>query len=171
MATLKSATDPATDEYVRTIVLEHHLRALYDAYSACLDAGDFDRWPEFFTDDCRYRVMSAENHEDGLLHAPIYCDSKGMLLDRVSATRVMVYEHRRQRRFVTGLRVTGQESGIIRATANILLTEAMIDRDPVLAFTGRFIDEIVETDAGLRFRDRLCLYDNYRIVQNLMFPV
>lgn len=152
--------------------LELHWRVerLYDRYSACLDAGRFDEWPDFFTDDARYRVQSLENHERGLPHAPIYCDGKGMLRDRVSATRVMVYEPRRQRRFVSGLQVE-QHGTTIRATAKFMLTETMIDRDPVLALTGCYTDEIVSEGGLLRFRDRLCLYDNYRIIQNLIFPI
>lgn len=150
--------------------LHWRVQQLYDRYSACLDAGNFELWPEFFTDDARYRIQSAETHERGLLHAPIYCDGKGMLLDRVSATKVMVYEPRRQRRFVSGLQVT-QHGSAIRSRSNFMLTEAMIDRDPVLAMTGSYIDEIVSDDGVLRFRDRLCVYDNYRIVQNLIFPV
>lgn len=143
---------------------------LHNRYAACLDDGDFGSWPEMFTDDGRYRVQSAENHEKGLLHAPIYCDGKGMMRDRVSATEVMVYEKRRQRRFVSAIRIL-EAGDVIRSTANVMLTECFIDRDPVLALTGVFIDEIVEQSGELRFRDRLCVYDNYRVVQNLMFPV
>lgn len=166
-----SAAETESSEVLNAMTLQYRLQRLYDDYSACLDAGEFDRWPDFFTDDCRYRVQSAENAEAGLPHAAIYCDGKGMLRDRVSATRVMVYERRRQRRFISGLKVIGEEAGVIRSTAIVLLTEAMIDRDPVLAMTGYFADEIVTIGEQLRFRDRLCVYDNYRIVQNLMFPV
>lgn len=147
-----------------------HVHRLHEVYAACLDAADFDAWPDFFTDDCRYRVQSAENHARGLPHAPIYCEGKGMLRDRVSATRVMVYEPRRQRRFLSGLRIL-DTGPVIRSTVNIMLTEAMIDRDPVLALTGCYIDEMVVDQGTLRFRDRLCVYDNYRVMQNLIFPI
>ena len=159
-----------TEDDERDLVLRQRLRHLYVDYAACLDAGEFELWPDFFTEDGCYRVQSAENYEQSLLHAAIYCEGKGMIRDRVSATRVMVYEKRRQRRFVTNLRVL-ERGGTIRATANLMLTEAMIDRDPVLALTGRYIDEIVEEGGKLLLRDRLCVYDNYRVVQNLMFPL
>jgi hypothetical protein len=52
-----------------------------------------------------------------------------------------------------------------------MLTEAMLDRDPVLAMTGQVIDRFRLEGETLRLEDRLCVYDNYRIVQNLIIPV
>ena len=150
--------------------LKAAVRDLYEDYCATLDDGDLQAWPDFFTDDCLYRVQSAENHDLGLAHAPIYCRGKGMLLDRVSASGVMVYEARRQRRFVTNVRISATEP-LIRASASFLLTEAMLDRDPVLAMTGRYIDAIRIEDGRLKLHDRLCVYDNYRIIQNLIHPL
>jgi anthranilate 1,2-dioxygenase small subunit len=85
------------------------LRDFHDDYADVLDRGDLDRWPDFFTADCRYRVMSAETHEQGMLHAPIYCEGRGMLEDRIAATRVMVYEPRRQRRQFFNVQVESLE--------------------------------------------------------------
>lgn len=150
--------------------LELRIRAVCEAYCACLDDADFEKWPTFFTEDCIYRVQSAENHARGLEHAPIYCDGIGMVRDRVSATKVMQYEPRRQRRFVSNLRILGVGE-YIRSSMSFMLTEAMLDRDPVLAMTGQYLDEFVVTENGLKLRSRVCLYDNYRIVQNLIFPL
>jgi hypothetical protein len=48
----------------------------------------------------------------------------------------------------------------------------MLDRDPILALTGRYIDAIEHRGQGdYRIQDRLCVYDNHRIVQNLIFPI
>jgi len=161
---------PAAADAEALVLLEQQIRRLNDHYCGCLDDRDFDRWPDFFVDDCLYLVQSHENHTRGLPHADIYCAGKGMLRDRVSATGVMVYEARQQRRFTSALRVldTGPNP---RAVTNFMLTEAMIDRDPVLALTGRFDDEFAWVDGRLLLRRRICVYDNYRIVQNLIFPV
>jgi 3-phenylpropionate/cinnamic acid dioxygenase small subunit len=95
-----------------------------------------------------------------------------MLLDRVSATSVLVYEERRQRRMVYNLRVTSDLDGVIHSQASFTLVEHMIDRDPILALAGRYIDVVKHKGGdGYRIQDRLCVYDNYRIVQNLMFPI
>ena len=166
------STSPARIEDAREA---RRLRALvrdfHEDYAATLDAGELDAWPNFFAEDGRYRVMSAETHEQGLLHAPIYCDGRGMLLDRIAATRVMVYEPRRQRRQFFNVQVDGLDGERLHARASFILTEAMLDRDPVLAMTGVVIDRLRLTGESLILEDRLCVYDNYRILQNLIFPV
>jgi anthranilate 1,2-dioxygenase small subunit len=151
--------------------LRGRLRDFYEDYAACLDDRDFVRWPEFFTEDARYRVQPAENYKRGLPHAPIYCEGKGMLHDRVSATSVLVIEPRRQQRMVSNVRIRSVEGSSIKAQAGFILIENYHDRDPVLALTGRYIDEILCDGETLLIKDRTCVYENYRIVQNLMFPV
>ncbi len=42
------------------------LADLYTDYADCLDSDAFERWPEFFTEDCAYRITSSENYEAGL---------------------------------------------------------------------------------------------------------
>ena len=39
---------------------------LYSAYADCLDSDALERWPDFFTADCYYRITSAENYEAGM---------------------------------------------------------------------------------------------------------
>ena len=46
--------------------LRLELEDLFAAYAACLDDGELERWPEFFTDDCRYEIIPRENFERGL---------------------------------------------------------------------------------------------------------
>ncbi len=151
--------------------LRARLRDFHDDYAATLDRGDLEAWPDFFTDEARYRVMSAETHAQGLSHAPIYCEGRGMLLDRVAGTRVMVLEPRQQRRCFFNVQVERIEGEYALARASFMLTEALIDRDPVLAMTGVVIDRFRVSDDTLLIEDRLCVYDNYRIVYNLAFPI
>ena len=49
--------------------------------------GALERWPEFFTEACVYKVIPRENVEQGLPVALIYCESRDMLVDRVVAMR------------------------------------------------------------------------------------
>lgn len=162
------ALAPRTDA---ALLRSMKVRAFYDAYSACLDGGNLEGWCDFFTDDAFYCVQSAENHVAGLPHGDIWCDGRGMLEDRVSGIRVMVYEPRRQRRFVSGVQVS-EEGGMLRANSNFMLVESMIDRDPIVALVGRSSDVLVEqADGSLLLKERLCVYDNYRVFQNIIVPV
>ncbi|PWG73411.1 hypothetical protein DF186_23215, partial [Enterococcus hirae] len=42
-------------------------------YAHCIDTDDLERWPDFFTEDCRYHVTTAFNQAHnlpaGLIHA------------------------------------------------------------------------------------------------------
>ena len=148
------------------------LRDFHDDYCACLDDADLERWPDFFVDDCRYRVLSKENHDAGLPLSLIYCDGRGMLLDRVMALREStVYEPRSLRHFVSACRITGEAPNGFTAQSNFLIIESLSDREPTVNLVGRYLDSFVESDQGIRLRDRWCVVDNYRIRTSLVIPV
>jgi anthranilate 1,2-dioxygenase small subunit len=152
--------------------LRVELRDLYDDYASCLDEMDLDAWCGFFTDDCTYKVISFENHSQDLPLALIECRGIGMVRDRVAAIReTAVYEPRQLRHFVSGVRVDRAEGEVVAARANFLVAESLSDREPQIALVGRYLDRLVRVGAALRFRERLCVIDNYRIRTSLVVPV
>lgn len=160
------ARSPAKGDIARS-----EIAAFYDDYVVGLDEGRIEQWPEFFTDDAFYRVTAWENFERSLPHSLIYCDGRSMIVDRALAIRqTTVHEVRRLRYFVSGLSVA-MESGMARVRSNFLVIEALSDRDPQVFLVGRSHDEVVRTPDGLRFRKRVCVYDNYRILTSLIMPV
>jgi hypothetical protein len=70
---------------LEAIVRRWELEQLFTDYVHCLDADELERWPDFFTEDCFYRITSAENYDAGLPLGLIYATSRDMLKDRVSA--------------------------------------------------------------------------------------
>ncbi len=148
------------------------LRDLYEDYAACLDAEDFAAFPHFFTEDALYQVISRENHDAGLRHAPIYCSSRAMIVDRLMALKeAALYQPRSLRHFISGVRITSGEGAELRAQANFLIVESLLEQDPQVLMVGRYLDRIVRTTEGLRFAERSCVYDNYRIRTTLVIPV
>jgi len=153
-------------------ILRAQLRDFYDDYTFYLDEGQLERWPEFFTEDCHYRVISQESYDAGWLVATIYCDGLNMIKDRVTALReTTVYEPRSLRHLVSGLQITGLEDECIKAQANFAILESMSDREPVVNMVGRYVDTVTKTQSGFLFKDRTCVYDNYRIRTSLIIPV
>src|SRR5215831_101876 len=69
------------------LALRARLADLYCAYTDALDDGELERWPDFFTEECIYKVIPRINFERGLPLAAIYCESRAMLVDRVVALR------------------------------------------------------------------------------------
>ena len=97
-ATYKDAPDRRRGLVVRRLELEE----LYTDYVHCLDADELERWPDFFTEDCFYRITSAENYEAGMPLGLIHATSRNMLKDRVSALReANIYEPQRYRHLVS----------------------------------------------------------------------
>ena len=98
--------------------------------------------------------------------------SDRMLRDRVLALReTQVYGPRHWRHFVSGARVLQVEDGVIHATANVMVTEAMSDAVPTILLVGRYNDRLVRRDGRLWFVERSVIYDNYRVVRSLIAPV
>jgi anthranilate 1,2-dioxygenase small subunit len=152
--------------------LRSELRDLYDDYALVLDDMELEHWVEFFTDDAVYKVISSENHAEGLELATLSCTGRPMLMDRVAAARMTtVYEPRTIRHSVGCVRVNNVAEGRIEAQANFVLFESLLDREPHILMVGRYLDVVVREGAALKFRQRLCVYDNYRIRTSLIIPV
>ena len=152
--------------------LRRRLRDFNDDYIAVLDAGDLESWPAFFTEDCTYKAMLAENYALNLPIGIIDCDGIGMVKDRVTALRTSSeHEDRRLRHVISGLWVKDLAEGAIHAEANFVVFEALSYREPTLFAMGRYIDEIVEDGEGFLFRKRIAVIDNYHIRTSLVFPL
>jgi anthranilate 1,2-dioxygenase small subunit len=158
-------TTPAT-------TLRAELRDIYEDYAFCLDEDRLESWPDFFTDDCHYRVLSRENHDAGLPLGLIYCMNKNMLRDRVTALReTTMFEPRSLRHFISGVMVRDAKGDEVRAQANFAIMESLSDREPTLNMVGRYLDCWRSTDEGWRIARRDCVYDNYRVRTSLIVPV
>src|SRR6267143_4013021 len=128
------------------------LEQLYTDYAHCLDADELERWPDFFTEDCFYRITSAENYEAGLPLGLIYATSRNMLKDRVSALReANIYEPQRYRHLISGIRIEGEAAGALDVTANFLVVRTMQDGGMILFAAGRYVDRVGRAEVGWKF--------------------
>ena len=148
------------------------LHDLYTAYAACLDTDALEGWPEFFTEDCRYRITSAENYDSGLPIGLIYATSKNMLRDRVSALRqANIYEPQRYRHLITGVAIAGRDEGGIEVTASFLVVRTMQDGGMTVFAVGRYIDRVVRGPSGWQFARKDVVLDSRRIDTLLAIPL
>src|SRR6266566_3656676 len=128
------------------------IEQLYTAYAHCLDDDRLEEWPEFFTEDCAYRVTSAENYEAGLPLGIIYATSKNMLVDRVMALRrANIYEPQRYRHLISAMQIATSEGDALDAVANFLVVRTMQDGAMTLFAAGRYVDRVVRSDTGWKF--------------------
>ena len=154
------------------IELRLNVSDLYASYSACLDAGRFDDWPEFFTEDCRYRVVSRENHERNLPLGTMDLQSRGALLDRVYAVQSTLFHAPYYQRHIVGpVRILGREGETILAEANYLVIRTKRDQPSEVFNAGRYLDRIVAVQQGLRFADKICIFDSELIPNSIIYPL
>lgn len=148
------------------------VNVLNTAYAHCIDNDTLESWPDFFVADCVYQVIGRENVEAGLPAAVMFCDSKGMLVDRVVALRkANVYPEHTSRHLVGNCLITGVDGDVIRAEANYVVFQTRLDGETKIFNAGKYVDEIVTIDGALKFRSRTCVYDTHRIQTLLVTPI
>lgn len=152
--------------------LRCELDDLYAEYAGCLDDRELDRWPEFFTEKCIYKIIPRENYRRGLPLATWLSESKGMLLDRVVAIRqTSMYAPRYLRHVVSGIRIKGWEADILSTQANYLVLETLVDDVTRIFNAGTYLDRLVVEDGRLKFKEKLCVFDSIVVPNSLIYPI
>ena len=166
-ASVTAASAPAADPALRFAILD-----LYAAYAACLDEQRYAEWPEFFVDDCVYRVQPRENFDRGLPLATLAFESKGMLRDRVYAiTQTLFHAPYYQRHVVSGIALQTQRSDGYDVTASYLVLRTKQNEPTEVFNTGRYIDVLVWQVDRLKFKSKLCVFDSELIANSLIYPI
>jgi salicylate 5-hydroxylase small subunit len=148
------------------------LTQLYADYASAVDSGHWDLWPEFFTDDCVYRLQPRENHERGFPLATLCFTSKGMLKDRAYGIRETLFHDPYYQRHVVGTPVVRSvEDGRIRSEAHYAVFRTKLSELSTVFNVGRYIDVVVRTPAGLKFASRECIYDSEMIPNSIIYPI
>jgi anthranilate 1,2-dioxygenase small subunit len=149
---------------------------LIHAYVQCIDDDRLEEWPDFFTEDCLYQIIPRENTDQGLPIAVMYCDSRGMLQDRVVAHRkANLFAPHLYRHLVSALRVTDQDKGMVTARSNYAVFRTALD--PINYGTtevysvGEYRDKIFFVDGVAKFQERIVIVDTSRIQSLLVTPL
>ena len=149
-----------------------NLTRLYADYASALDCGDWDLWPEFFTETCTYKLQPRENFERGFPLATLWFDSKGMLKDRVYCIRETLFHDPYYQRHVVGApRVLAAQGDRISAEANYAVFRTKLSQETTVFNAGRYLDVIQRTPDGLKFESRLCIYDSEMIPNSIIYPI
>ena len=139
-----------------SIELRLRLADLYAAYDDTLDEQAWERWPEFFTGNGIYKVLPRENFDQGLPAAMVYCESRAMLVDRVTALReALVFAPRLIRRVAGApcLRQAGPHG--MRLGSSFVLFQTMLNEPSSVFLCGRIYDRVVNEAGELRFAERI----------------
>ncbi len=141
-------------------------------YAGAVDAGQWELWPEFFTDDAVYRLQPRENHERGFPLATLSFTSKGMLKDRVYGIRETLFHDPYYQRHVVGAPIVRKAAaGRFECEANYAVFRTKLSEPSTVFNVGRYLDVIVRTPAGLKFARRECIYDSEMIPNSIIYPI
>ena len=148
------------------------LSDLYASYSACIDARRFEEWPAFFTEDCRYRVVARENHERNLPLGTMDLQTRGALMDRVYAVQSTLFHAPYYQRHIVGpTHIISRDGDAILAEANYLVIRTKRGQPSEVFNAGRYLDRIVPVSEGLRFAEKICIFDSELILNSIIYPL
>ena len=137
------------------------IAALNADYAAAIDDDRLEEWPDFFLQDCLYKITSADNLRDGNEAGIVYADSRAMLADRVLALRrANIYERQTYRHIVGTPRLITSDTSDIRAETPFLVIRTMRDGRMDLFVAGRYRDRLRDMDNTLRFQERIVICDS-----------
>jgi len=142
-------------------------------YVEAIDDDKLEAWPDFFVEQCRYVVTTADNLAQGLPLGLIYATSRAMLRDRVRSLRqANGYEGQRYRHVISPSRLEVSEGGLVRAQTNFIVVRIMHSGETIVFATGRYDDRIaLDTAEGPRFVEKMVVLDSRLIDTLLAIPL
>lgn len=151
---------------------QHRVYDLYVRYTETLCDLHIEKWPEYFTDDCLYRVISRSNYERGQLIGPMFAERKGALQDRVKAIQeTLVYSARSLTHLVSGIRVVSGNEAALHTRSSVAVYQTLVDGTTELLLVGRTFDVVDASTTSLKFRERVVVFDTELITGALVYPV
>ena len=148
------------------------LVTLYQAYVVALDARDYARWPQFFTDPCVYKLQPRENFDRGLPLATMAFESRGMLEDRVYGITETLAHDPYYQRHVVGIPIVRSDDGeVIEAEASYAVFRTRQNELSEVLNVGRYVDSVRRTPEGLRFASRICVFDSELVPTSIIYPI
>ena len=148
------------------------LNHVQNAYARCIDNGDLEAWPDFFDENCTYKITTADNHTQGLQAGVIFANSKGMLRDRVASLReANIYERHAYRHFLGQPWILSEEDDEVRSETSFFVARIMRDGATDVYATGRYIDVYRLNDGVPKLRERIVVCDSSRFDTLLALPL
>jgi 3-phenylpropionate/cinnamic acid dioxygenase small subunit len=154
------------------IALHLQVQELNARYAQAIDDNLLETWPDFFVEDGRYVLTTADNVERGLPLGLIYATSRAMLRDRIRSLRdANVYEPQRYRHVLGAPLIEPAEDGCVRAQTSFLVARIMHSGETMVFATGRYRDRVVIGADGARFAEKLVILDSRLIDTLLAIPL
>jgi len=159
-----------------TLDTRQAIEDLMHDYVHCIDDDDLERWPTLFASQCLYRVVPRENADLNLPIAIMFCDSQGMLQDRVTAhRRANLFAAHFYRHIVSSIQITSEDNGVFSVRANYVVFRTAADAvhygTTEVYSVGAYRDKIVFEDGTPKFREKIVIVDTSKVSSLLVTPL
>ena len=143
-----------------------------NAYARCIDNGNLEAWPDFFEENCTYKITTADNYTQGLEAGVIFANSRCMLLDRVASLReANIYERHVYRHFLGQPWIVSEDAGEVHSETSFFVARIMRDGTTDVYATGRYIDIYRLNRDAPKLRERIVVCDSSRFDTLLALPL
>ena len=151
---------------------QHSAAQLNALHAELIDDDRLEEWPDLFEEKCHYSVISAENHNRLLSLAAVFCDSRGMLVDRVvSLRRANIFPAHAYRHILGPTRVVSSQDHIVVAQTNYLVLTTRNDGQTSIYNSGKYLDEIALSGDTARFLSKKAVFDTHLIDTMMVRPI
>jgi anthranilate 1,2-dioxygenase small subunit len=141
-------------------------------YARCIDDDRLESWPDYFDDPCTYKITTAANYREGLQAGIVFANSRGMLIDRVSALReANVYERHSYRHILGMPSILARGDDGVRTETPFLVARIMRDGETDIFATGRYLDLYKLRGDAAKLTERIVVCDSSRIDTLLALPL
>jgi anthranilate 1,2-dioxygenase small subunit len=141
-------------------------------YAELIDDDRLEEWPHLFVSNCNYTVIARENFERNLDLAAIFCDSRGMLVDRiVSLRRANIFPVHHYRHILGPCRVVSATEALAKVQTNYAVLMTRTDGRTTVYSSGKYIDEIDFAGERPLFRSKIAVFDTNLIDTMMVRPI
>ena len=123
------------------------IRLLFYKYAQCIDDSNLDEWPNFFVDDCLYRIIPKENE-------------------------IFVGQVRPEKNSTKNIFTNKIEDGIYHVTSNyVVYSTDQVNGQTILFSVGKYKSEIIFKNKKPYFKNLDVLVDTYSIQRQMPIPL
>lgn len=144
----------------------------YSRYAECICDDRLEQWPDFFVDECVYKIVPRINHTRDLPVSLVLAESRGGIVDRLTAIRnTMVFAPRYVLHTVGSVRVTGRDGDDLLTRSVLTVHETPVDTPSRLLLVARTFDRLRDADGGLKFAERVVINDTEVLPSTIITPL
>ena len=137
-----------------------------------IDDDNLEAWPDYFTEDAIYQIIPRENFENDLPLGLLYCEGRGMMLDRIDALRTAnIFEPHTHCHTLNPPRIRASGNGLYTARTNFTVIRTKQDGAMDVFAVGKYVDEIILVGDRPLFRDRRVVIESHRVDILLVKPL